>query len=153
MSETENIFFKEKKKIKELERKLASIKNRNYIYLGFAALFLCMWSIFLENASSSAYIQLIRWGSILGLTFGSLVGIGLLMMFIRFIKFLVTPEPGVPLVSKEEREEDDYAARKLTTCADCMVVYDARRLNCPECGKETIRKAKNSKETPQEEKE
>ncbi|MHA1552279.1 MAG: hypothetical protein ACTSQC_10085, partial [Candidatus Heimdallarchaeaceae archaeon] len=72
MSETENIFFKEKKKIKELERKLASIKNRNYIYLGFTALFLCMWSIFLENASSSAYIQLIRWGSILGLTFGSL---------------------------------------------------------------------------------
>ena len=147
MSETEDIFFKEKKKIKELERKLASIKNRNYIYLGFAALFLCMWSIFLQNASSSAYVQLIRWGSILGLTFGSLVGSGLLLMFIRFIKFLVLPEPGAPMVSKEEREEDDYAARKLTACSDCMVVYDARRLNCPECGKETMKKAKKTEET------
>ncbi len=153
MSETEDIFFKEKKKIKELERKLASIKNRNYIYLGFAALFLCMWSIFLENASSSAYIQLIRWGSILGLTFGSLVGSGLLLMLVRFIKFLVIPEPGASLVSKEEREEDDYAARKLTACSDCMVVYDARRLNCPECGEKTMRKGKNSKETQLEEEE
>ncbi len=144
MSETEDIFIKEKKKIKELEKKLASIKNRNYIYLGLMVLFLCMWSIFLANAGSQAYIQLIHWGSILGLTFGSLVGIGLLFMFVRFIKFLVVPEPGAPMVSKEEREEDDYAARKLTACSDCMVVYDARRLTCPECGKETMKKAKNN---------
>jgi len=153
LSETEDIFFQEKKKIKELERKLASIKNRNYIYLGLTAFFLCMWSIFLANAGSSAYIQLIRWGSILGLTFGSLVGIGLLVMLFRFIKFLVVPEPGAPLVSREEREEDDYAARKLTACSDCMVVYDARRLQCPECGKETKRKGKDSKEILQKEEE
>jgi len=153
LSETEDIFFQEKKKIEELERKLEKFKLRYRIYLGLIVLLLCLWSIFLANAGSSTYNKLIHWGSILGLTFGSLVGIGLLIMFIRFIKFLVTPEPGAPLVSKEELEEDDYAARKLTSCADCMVVYDARRLNCPECGKETIRKAKNSKETLQEEKE
>ncbi|MCE7749114.1 MAG: hypothetical protein GPJ51_11995 [Candidatus Heimdallarchaeota archaeon] len=147
MSETEDIFFQEKNKIKELEKKLASIKNRIYIYLGFMVLLLCMWSIFLGYAGSRAYIQLIHWGSILGLTFGSLVCIGLLLMFVRFIKFLVIPEPGAPMVSKEEREEDDYAARKLTACSDCMVVYDARRLNCPECGKETMRKEKKSEET------
>ena len=150
MSETKVIYFQEKKKIKELEKRLASIKIRNYIYLGFMVLLLCLWSNCLANAGSQAYIQLIHWGSILGLTFGSLVGIGLLMMLIRFIKFLVTPEPGAPMVSKEEREEDDYAARKLTACSDCMVVYDARRLNCPECGKETMRKAKKSEETLKE---
>lgn len=151
MSDTEDVFFKEKKKIKELERKLGMVKFRYRIYLGLIVLFLCLWSIFLANAGSSAYSKLIHWGSILGLSFGSLVGIGLLMMFIRFIKFLVTPEPGAPLVSKEEREDDDYAARKLTACADCMVVYDARRLHCPECGKETMRKEKKSKEMPLEE--
>lgn len=151
MSETEDIFFKEKKKIKELERKLGMVKFRYRIYLGLIVLFLCLWSIFLANAESSAYMQLIHWGSILGLTFGSLVGIGLLMMFIRFIKFLVTPEPDAPMVSKDELKEDDYAARKLTACSDCMVVYDARRLNCPECGKETMRKEKKSKEMPLEE--
>jgi len=153
LSDTEDVFFKEKKKIKELERKLGMVKFRYRIYLGLIVLFLCLWSIFLANAGSSAYSKLIHWGSILGLSFGSLVGIGLLMMFIRFIKFLVTPESGAPLVSKEELKEDDYAARKLTTCSDCMVVYNARRLHCPECGKETMRKGKNSKETLQVEEE
>ena len=151
MSKTEDIFFKEKKKIKELEKKIGMIKIRYRIYLGLFAFLLWIWVIILQEVGLNAYTRLIQWGSLFGLTLGSVVGIGLLVMLIKFIIFLVVPEPGAPMVSKEEREEDDYAARKLTACSDCMVVYDARRLNCPECGKETTRKEKNSKETLLEE--
>ncbi len=145
MSEVDDIFFLEKEKIKKLEKKIGMIKTRYRIYLGLIALLLWIWVIILQEVGSNAYTSLIHWGSLLGLTIGSVVGIGLLVMLIRFIIFLVIPEPDAPMVSKEEREEDDYAARKLTACSDCMLVYDARRLNCPECGKKTMRKEKNSK--------
>jgi uncharacterized paraquat-inducible protein A len=153
LSETEDIFFKEKKKIKELERKLGLVKFRYRIYLGLFAFLLWIWVIILQEVGLNAYTRLIQWGSLFGLTLGSVVGIGLLVMLIKFIIFLVVPEPGAPMVSKEEREEDDYAARKLTACSDCMIVYDSRRLNCPECGNETMRKAKKKEETLLEEEE
>ena len=149
MSETEDIYFQEKKKIKELEKKLASIKIRNYIYLGFIVLFFGMWSIILSNSGSNLDVQLMKWGCILGLTFGTLVGslvsIGLLSMLMRFILSLVTVEPDEPMVSKEELEKGGYTAGKLTACSNCMLVYDARRLKCPDCGKDSERKQKKIK--------
>ena len=48
-----------------------------------------------------------------------------------------------------ERPSEEYGEekRKLTICLDCMLVYDANRLKCPECGKETeIKQIEEEKE-------
>ncbi|MBA7577069.1 hypothetical protein ES708_18915 [subsurface metagenome] len=93
--------------------------------------------------------ELIYWGSILGLTFGtlvgSLVGISLLSMLFRFILSLATVDSDESMISKEELEEDVYTARKLIACSNCMLVYEARRLKCPDCGKYSVRKQKKMK--------
>jgi len=58
---------------------------------------------------------------------------------------LFIPEPNATMLFKEEQEEDYYSSKKLAACSDCMVVYDTRRrLKCPECGKESMRKQKKT---------
>lgn len=153
MDEKEEISFQEKTKIKELEKRIRSIRTRYRLAILSLIFLFALWYIILEFIGIKAKVLLIYWGCILGLATCSFIALTALFYIFKYFKLLFIPEPDAPMFSKEELEEDYYSSRKLAACSDCMVVYDARRLKCPECGKETMRKGKNSTETPNEEEE
>ncbi len=129
-------------KIKELEKRIDTIKVR-YRFSILAVLFLLLiWIIVFQTADGSYFAILVSWGSAIGLALGSFVAITVCFYIVKFVIFLVKPEPGAPLVSKEEREEAEWEKVRLTACPNCMLVYDSRKTVCPDCGNKTIREEK-----------
>ncbi|OLS30828.1 MAG: hypothetical protein HeimAB125_18040 [Candidatus Heimdallarchaeota archaeon AB_125] len=153
LSEAEDSFDNEISKIKELENRINSIKIRYRLAILTFFILSFIWIITLQNIDATPYAILLTLGSSIGLALGSFAVLTAAYYFFKFIIFLFKPDPDAPMVSKEEREKAEWEKVRLTTCSNCMLVYDARRLNCPECGKETMRKEKNTKEIIQGEEE
>lgn len=137
MSNTKDISVKENK-IKELENKIDRIKAKYYWSLFLIIISVIAWHIVLATADSQFYNGLVAWGTLLGLTFGTLVAFYLLWIVYKFLKILFTPEPDAPLVPEEELEKDEWEKVRLTACPNCMLVYDSRKSKCPECGNKTV---------------
>ena len=146
LSEIEDSLENERSKIKELENRINSIKTKYRLVILAIFILFFIWFITFQGIDDTPYVILQTLGSSIGLALGSFAALSAIYYFIKFIIFLFKPDPDAPLVSKEEREKAEWEKVRLTACPKCMLVYDSRKLNCPECGEETSQNQQISKE-------